>query len=117
MEEAGALAKHMRQEIQSQNEALLRRVDTRETAKEAWTRVRQLIKTRDKADSRAPSGLTAHVLNRHYATMSTDSRYEMPPVKQTASFPCCFVTEMDMFRILDRLKPTATGSMGSQHGF
>ena len=49
MEEAGALAKHMRQEIQSQNEALLRRVDTRETAKEAWTRVRQLIKTRDKA--------------------------------------------------------------------
>jgi len=70
--------------------------------------VRQLIKTRDKVDSRAPSGLTAQVLNRHYATVSTDSRYEMPPVKQTASFPYCFVTEIEMFRILDRLKPTVT---------
>jgi len=32
----------------------------------------------------------------------------MPPVKQTASFPYCFVTEIEMFRILDRLKPTVT---------
>ena len=37
MEVAGALAKSVQQEIQRQDEALLRRVDTRESAKEAWT--------------------------------------------------------------------------------
>ena len=66
----------------------------------------------NKGDSRASFGLTAQVLNRHYATVSTGSRYKMPPFKQTASFPCCFVTEMEMFRILKRLKPTATGLDG-----
>ena len=56
------------------------------------------------------------VNKRSLSTVSTDSKYEMPPDKHTVSFPCCFVTEMEMC-ILDRLKPTATGSMGSQHGF
>ena len=54
-------------------------------------------------------GLTADALNSHYAAVSADSRYRVPPAKHTASLPCQHVTEMEVFRMLDRLKPTATG--------
>ena len=41
--------------------------------------------------------------------MSSDSKYTPPPVKLTASSPFSYVTEIEVFRMLDRLKPTATG--------
>jgi len=81
----------------------VRRVNTRKCAKEAWQKVRRLTK------SQPLPGLTAQVLNSHYADVSSDSKYTPPPVKQTASPPCSYVTEIEVFRMLDRLKPTATG--------
>ena len=66
-------------------------------------------KSGGKVDVQPPPGLTAQVLNSHYADVSSDSKYTPPPVKQTASPPCSYVTEIEVFRMLDRLKPTATG--------
>ena len=64
---------------------------------------------RDKGDPHLASGLTAEVLNRHYAAVSADSKYVAPPDKQIVSFPCCYVTKIQVFRMLDHLRPTATG--------
>jgi len=52
------------------------------------------ITARGKGSSQPPLGLTAQLLNSHYAAVSADSKYTVPPVKQTASFSCCFVTEI-----------------------
>ena len=109
IEEAGALARQIRNAVTRQNTVQLQRVNTRQNAKEAWSKVRQFTKPRDKGDSHLSPGLTAEDLNRHYAAVSADSKYVAPPYKQTVSCPCCYVTEMQVFRMLDHLKPTATG--------
>jgi len=41
--------------------------------------------------------------------VSTDSQYQAPPAKQTAPVPCQYVTEVEVFHLLDRLKRTAAG--------
>ena len=55
-------------------------------------------------------GITAEILNEHYCTISTDSQYIAPAVKDTvqASGPG-YITEWQVFNILDKLRPTATG--------
>ena len=57
-------------------------------------------------------GLTAEVLNNHYANISTDCDYRAPKSKLTAVGQTSFITEIDIFRILDTLRPTATGLDG-----
>ena len=108
VEEAEALAKQIRGAIIRQNTLQLRRVNTRQCAKQAWEKVRQFT-SRGKGGFQPPPGLTAQLLNSHYAAVSADSKYTVPPVKQTAAITGSFVTEMEVFRMLDRLKPTATG--------
>ena len=54
-------------------------------------------------------GLTSQTLNDHHAAISTDSQYRQPPQKLTAADDNCQVTEFEVFRLLDRLKITATG--------
>ena len=55
-------------------------------------------------------GLTAEVLNKHYADISTDCDYRAPRSEHTVVGQISFITEMDtIFRILDTLRPTATG--------
>ena len=56
--------------------------------------------------------ITADSLNRHYANVSTDPSYEHPPQKhttaqQTTTRDC--VTDYKVFKMLDTLRPTATG--------
>ena len=55
------------------------------------------------------SAPASHALNSHYAAVSDDSRYRVPPAKHIVSLPCQHVTEMEVFRMLDCFKPTATG--------
>ena len=54
--------------------------------------------------------ITAETLTDHYCTISTDSQYIAPAVKHTvqASGPG-YITEWQVFNILDKLRPTATG--------
>ena len=52
----------------------------------------------------------ADTLNYHYATISTDSDYRAPALKQTvAANSDDVITEWQVFKVLDQLHPTATG--------
>ena len=55
-------------------------------------------------------GITADSLNTHYASVSTDPQYAQPSHKSSCS-PSFnqFVSELTIFRILDKLRPTSTG--------
>ena len=57
-------------------------------------------------------GLTADSLNQHYVQISTDSSYQEPSYKHTASQQhddCQYMTEWRMFLTLDSLHHTSTG--------
>jgi len=54
-------------------------------------------------------GLTAQALNDHYSAISADRSYIAPRLKITAPAASPFITEITVFRMLDRLRPTATG--------
>jgi len=54
----------------------------------------------------------ADSLNQHYATVSTDVNYERPPPKDTVTERPSwrhYVTDYEAFKMLDSLRPTATG--------
>jgi len=55
-------------------------------------------------------GITADSLNTHYASVSTDPQYTQPSHKSSCS-PSFnqFVSELTIFRKLDKLPPTSTG--------
>ena len=108
-EEADAIACRVRTIITRSSSKWLRKVDTRKSAKDAWTKVREVTKGRAKQDGDHVDGLTAQIFNDHYATISTDADYRAPRLKQTAPNDLCYITEMDVFRMLDTLRPTATG--------
>ena len=55
---------------------------------------------------------SAQILNDHYAAISTDAIYQTPPMKLTAADRDIPVSDYDVFRLLDTLKPTATGLDG-----
>jgi len=65
-----------------------------------------------KQETAVDPSITAKSLNRHYAAISTDKSYEEPLLKQTALVHLdrqrC-ITEYAVLRILDKLRPTATG--------
>ena len=68
-----------------------------------------MIKGKQNRDGDHVDGLTAQAFNAHYAAISTDSGYRAPRLKLTVSDELCNITEMDVFRMLDTLRPTATG--------
>jgi Reverse transcriptase (RNA-dependent DNA polymerase) len=60
--------------------------------------------------SAAVPGITANILNQHYASVSTDSVYQAPLRKRTAAaFFKEVITEFQVFIDLDHLNSTATG--------
>jgi len=70
--EAGALAARIRTVITRSSTRWMRDVNTRKSAKGAWTRVRELLRGARNDNSHQVDGLTAEVLNKHYADISTD---------------------------------------------
>ena len=110
VEEAGALARQIGRDIARRSKCQLKRIDGKTNIKDLWRAVRQL--TGRERESAADPGITADSLNRHYASMSTDSSYEQPRMKATAA-ECPgwmhHVTDYEVFRMLDKLPPTATG--------
>jgi hypothetical protein len=93
------------------NSTELKRVDVTVDSRSMWAKVHQL--TGESKSSTDPGGcpeITAEVLNNHYASISSDAAYRQPHIKQKLN---CHnsnpVSEFQMFNVLDRLCPTATG--------
>jgi len=112
VEEAGALARQIGRGITRRSKRQLCKLRKSDT-KELWTAVRQLI-GRAHQPAADPS-ITADALNQHYARVSTDASYERPPLKDSAAARpgrMCYVNDYQVFKILDTLRPTATGLDG-----
>ena len=90
----------------------LQKYNGRTDAKAMWAAVRQL--TKHQQNPAFPDGIDADGLNKHYADISTDSAYVKPPLKLTVEqeSPYDWVDKLQMFRVLDTLKPTASGLYG-----
>ncbi len=111
VEEAGALAARVGQEMTRRSKTLLSKVNARTDAKDMWAAVKQL--TGRQQEAAAVDGVTAESLNSHYAAISTDSSYTKPTVKHsTEPSKPTYISEWRVFRILDHLQPTATGLDG-----
>ena len=78
---------------------------------EMWQMVRQVT-----GKQKRPIGKLVNVnvedLNRHYATISTDVQYEKPNPKATVLSHLQVFSEYNVFRMLDKIKPTAMGLDG-----
>jgi len=79
--------------------------------KELWEKVRQASGKGKSGPCNNPN-ITAEMLNEHYSKVSTDPKYEAPTLKSTATLPEAFLTETQIFHLLDHLKPTAAGNDG-----
>ena len=71
--------------------------------------MREITRGSGRSSRSLVEGLTAEMFNAHYASISTDCDYRAPSPKQTAQLQNQYITEMDVFRTLDRLRPKATG--------
>jgi hypothetical protein len=71
-----------------------------------WTKVRELTKPWTK-ETTASNEISAQVLNEHYGDISTDSAYQPTRPKLTCPFQYESIHEIQIFNILDRLRPTA----------
>jgi Reverse transcriptase (RNA-dependent DNA polymerase) len=113
VEEAGALAKQIGKEIIRHSKSILTRVNGRSNAKDMWTAVARLTgQRRQDTGVAVGQGPTAESLNQYYAGISTDRDYQTPLFKQTVSedrIPSLYIEEWQIFRILDKLQPTAMG--------
>ena len=83
-DEAGALARRVRTIITRQSTSWLRRVNTRQNARDAWQKVRECLGRNARQSETRADGVTATVLNEHYAAISVDRDYGAPVVKLTA---------------------------------
>jgi len=75
-----------------------------------WAKLKKL--TSSKGRPPIPAGLTAEVRNKHYANILSDASYIELSNKQSATVGPVhdsIVTEFELFNILDRQHPTATG--------
>ena len=53
--------------------------------------------------------MDADTLNQHFANISTDKSYQMPLPKATVNKFTTFFSEQCVFRLLDTVRPSATG--------
>ena len=59
------------------------RIDISKNAKDAWSKVREVIRGTQRNSDCQVEGITAQILNDHYAAISTDTDYLPPVPKQT----------------------------------
>ena len=111
-EEASAVARHVRTVIARQNSSWLRKVNTRKSPRDAWAKVREVIGRSARRDHTDVEGITAQMLNDHYAAISTDWHYKETTPKLTVPDQRICFTEIEVFRMFDKLRPTATGRDG-----
>jgi len=112
IEEAEALSVRIGKDIMQHGKTRLCKIGGKADAKDMWAAVRQLTGRQQRISE--IDGITAESLNDHYAAVSTDSNY-CPPVRKplaTNTEYVPYITEFQVFNILDRLRPTATGLDG-----
>ena len=108
IEQANAIAERIGKDISKQNSTRLRKLDGKVDPKGMWVAVKQI--TGYKRQPVVVDGVDAHSLNQHYATISTDQQYRQPQYKQSVSpYDNQYISEYEMFSILDRLRPTTCG--------
>ena len=90
----------------------MRNLDTRNGVKDAWAKVRQVIRDCNSSSDSTAGEVTAQMLNGHYAAISTDTEYRPPPMKATVVEATDCITEIEVFLMLDGLKATTTGLDG-----
>ena len=110
--EADAIAFRVRKVITRQSMKWLRDIDVRKNAKDAWAKVREITRGTSGGNRQPVSGITAQMLNEHYAATSTDANYQPTQAKHTTATRDQLISEHYVFRQLDTLKPTATGLDG-----
>jgi len=110
-DEADALSGRIRAVITGSSSKWLRKVDTSKSPKYCVDETpRSLTWHRKKLQQTSRRPTAQLVMNDYYAAISTDSEYHAPDSKHTARERADnFITEMEVFRILDTLRPTATG--------
>ena len=108
LDEADALAKQIAKDISKSTKSRLSHISLRRGTKGVWAAVREL--TGRKRQVAVVDGITAQSLNDHYAAISTDSQYSIP-VRKPLTTPITdnHVTDWEIFKLLDKLRPTATG--------
>ena len=108
IEKANALAVQIGRDIVRHNKARLSGLNHKTDAKSVWKAVRQV--TGVKKTVNVADGISAQSLNSHYANISTDQDYFQPKYKSTCSVENQdFVSEWNVFQMLDQLRPTSTG--------
>jgi len=109
MEESDAMALRVRKAITRHGTKWLPGVDAKKNSQDAWAKIREITHGISRENSQSVSGITAQILNDHYAAISTDSNYQPTQTMLTVA-PCdSFISEVSVYRLLDTLKSTATG--------
>ena len=102
VEEASALAIQISKDITRRNAMSLSKLQSSSNMKELWPKVWQLTMRRDDVSAAAHCQITADTLNRHYASVFTDSN-RAPLTKQTTDLrDDQFLTEIEVFKQLDK---------------
>src|SRR6218665_2019508 len=106
LEEASALAVKIRRGIARHNSRELRKLDENACPKDLWECVNSLIHPRK---TMAGCKVTADELNQHFAATSTDNSYQQVDLKTTANPN---LSDVQIFYVIDHLRPTAEGTDG-----
>jgi len=109
VEEAGALAERIGDRIITQNTAYFRHERAHMNSKELWGKVKHFSRRGHGAADLNPPNIPAEKLNVHYAAISTDSSYVAQHLRTTVNAPHEYISEWEMFRVLDTLRHRATG--------
>lgn len=108
-EEASALAHRVSLEITRRTKNRLSLLRENVDSRDIWSAVRQLTGKNKQHENRV-EGISAQSLNDHYCKISTDTSYSEPARKSTANnMDIEWITEEQVFHMLDTLRPTATG--------
>jgi len=106
LEQANAVATIISKLIIKKNSQQLNNINPNDS-KQLWEEVRKI--TKKPQSMSVPNGVNANTLNFNYSNISSDANYIAPPRKEMAENKTQYLTPADTFRLLDRLKPTATG--------
>jgi hypothetical protein len=112
-EKTAALASKISVAIKSYNSAELCKVDVLSDSRSVWDKVRTLTeRAQSSTTANHNAEITASILNKHYAAISSDAGYTAPCVKSTANNHSAntLILERRIFENLDTLQHTATGS-------
>jgi len=110
VEEAEAIAKRITQDITKCNQVRLSHINSSGGTKDIWKAVRELTVTGHERQPCIAAGVSAESLNNHYASISTDTQYQTSErMPATANDSGDYISEWEVFNLLNRLRPTAPG--------